>query len=57
VTVVTPRKVKFGDEEMSLGAATKQLLGVEYSVRGGPFWTFNGRLLSEIYDETYGDGE
>ena len=42
---------------MSLSAATKQLLGVEYYVRVGPLWTFNGRLLSEMYEETYGDGE
>lgn len=53
VTVVGPRKVKLGEEEMSITAATRQALQLEYSVAPGPYWTYNGKSLREIYDETY----
>ncbi|ARN79971.1 GIY-YIG nuclease family protein [Methylocystis bryophila] len=53
VMVSTSKKVRLGTDEMSLTAATKKLLGLPYSVAPGPHWTFNGRLLREIYDETY----
>ena len=57
VTVIAPKKVKMGDEEMSLTAATRQVLGLEYSVAPSPHWTYEGRLLREIYEETYGEAE
>jgi T5orf172 domain len=53
VTVVEPRKVMLNDEKISLTSATKQSLGLEYTVASGPYWRFEGKLLSEIYDETY----
>jgi hypothetical protein len=53
VSVVAPRKVRLGEDEMSLTAATRKLLGLSYSVQPGPHWTFNGRSLREIYNETY----
>lgn len=56
VTVCGERKVRLGDDELSLTAATRQLLGLEYSVASGSYWTFEGRLLTQIYDETYGAG-
>ena len=57
VTVVSPKKVKLGEEEMSLSAATRQVLGIEYSVAPGPHWTYNGMRLKDIYNETYGEAE
>lgn len=57
VTVIAPKRVKFGDEETSLTAATRVVLGIDYSVAPGQHWTFNGKLLSEIYDETYNAAE
>lgn len=51
--VVSPKKVLFQDEEMSLTAATRIVLGIEHSVQPSPYWTFNGRSLREIYNETY----
>jgi hypothetical protein len=57
VTVVSPKKVRMGEEEMSLTAATRQVLGLEYSVAPSPHWTYQGRLLREIYEETYGEAE
>lgn len=57
VTVVGPKRVRLGDEEMSLTAATRQILQLDYSVQPGPHWTFNGKLIRDIYEETYGDEE
>lgn len=54
VTVVGPRRVVFLGEEQSLTAATRTVLGLDYSVAPGPHWTFGGRLLREIYQATYG---
>ena len=54
VTVAGEKKVSLDAEEMSLTAATRQLLGVEYSVAPGPYWTYDGKLLRAIHDETYG---
>ena len=55
VIVVEPKKVTLNAEKMSLTAATKQVQELDYSVAPGPFWRFNGRLISEIYNETYSD--
>jgi hypothetical protein len=53
VFVTTPRKVRLDDVEMSLTAATRSLLGLDYSVAPGPYWMFNGRSLRDIYNDTY----
>lgn len=53
VTVVGPRRVRLGEEEMSLTAATRQIFGEEYDRPPALYWTFEGRLLREIYDEIY----
>lgn len=57
VTVVGPRKVRLGDEVTSLTAATRQLLQLDYSVQPGPHWTYNGKTVHDIYEDTYGDEE
>lgn len=57
VVVVGPKKVKLGDEELSLTAATRQALALDYNVAPGPLWTYQGRVLREIYEETYGSTE
>ena len=54
VTASGDKKVLLDGEEMSLTAATRQLLGLEYNVAPGPYWTYDGKLLRTIYDETYG---
>ena len=53
VVVTGPKKVRLRDEEMSLTAATRQVLNLPYSVQPSPYWTFNGELLSKIYNDTY----
>jgi hypothetical protein len=57
VEVVSAKRVRMGEEEISLTAATRQVLGLEYSVAPSPHWTYQGRSLREIYDETYGNPE
>jgi hypothetical protein len=51
-TVLNDRRVNFNGAEMSLTAATERVLG--YRDHPCARWTYNGRRLSDIYDETYG---
>lgn len=48
-----PKKILYLGEETSLTAATKKVLGVDYAINFGPYWTYDGRTISEIYAETY----
>lgn len=54
VTVVGPRKVKLGDSEMSLTAATRQVLQLDYNIQPSPHWAYQGKSLSSLYENTYG---
>jgi len=47
------RKVEYMGEEMSLTALTQRLLDTSQPLQPSPKWTFNGRKLSDIYEETY----
>jgi hypothetical protein len=53
--VTSPRKVRIAPdgEETSLTALTQSLLQNDYQVAPGPYWTFNGRSLRDIYEDTY----
>ena len=51
--VISKRRVKFEDEDISLTALTKRLLKVDRSLHPCPYWTYKGRNLSDIYNETY----
>lgn len=53
VTVLDGRMVNFRGSPTSLTNATREILGNSYQVAPGPYWTFNGRKLKDIYDETY----
>jgi hypothetical protein len=57
VTVSSERKVCLDGEEMSLTAATRQLLSLDYSVAPVSYWTYDGKSLRIIYEETYGQVE
>ena len=52
-TVSSSRKIIFNNEETSLTAATKAIRSIKHDLQPTPFWTYNGKRLSEIYDETY----
>ena len=53
VEVSGQKKVIFRGSEMSLTRATRDLLGLSYSVQPTPHWRFNGELLQDIYNRTY----
>lgn len=53
LTVVDAKKVKLGEEVLSLSAATKRVLSLDYYVQPSPHWTYGGKTLREIYEETY----
>ncbi len=54
VTVISPRKVRLGDEELSLTAATTQVMQTDYAVAPGAFWSYNGRTIKDYYEEVFG---
>lgn len=49
------KKVIFNGQIMSLTAATREVMGIDYSVQPSPYWTFEGKLLKDIYDSVYSD--
>ena len=51
--VHSERSVIFRGEETSLTNATKIILEIPYSVQPGPYWTYNGVRLRDIYNSTY----
>ena len=53
--VVSERSVQFRGEETSITNATRMALGdgYAYHVAPGPYWTFQGRKLRDIYNDTY----
>ena len=55
VKVKDNKKVIYNEEIMTLTAATRKVMDIDYSVQPAPHWTFNGKLLKDIYNETYSD--
>ena len=54
-TVISEKKVSYAGQEMTLTAATREIMGIDYSVQPSPHWTFEGRLLKDIYESVYSD--
>ena len=53
-TVVSSNKVKYNDEEYSLSRLTAILINsTRKYTQPCPYWTFEGRSLQDIYNETY----
>ncbi|MCF6253767.1 MAG: GIY-YIG nuclease family protein [Thiomicrorhabdus sp.] len=52
-TVLNGRRVSYNGKDISLTALTKKLLGTDRPLRPSPYWFFNGRKLTDIYNETY----
>jgi uncharacterized protein YfbU (UPF0304 family) len=53
VNVATDKTIYFRGEETSLTNATRIILENGYHVAPGPYWTFNGKKIREMYNETY----
>jgi hypothetical protein len=52
-TVLSERKVTCKGQEYSLTKLSRELLNLGYDVNPCGYWLFNGRLLNDIYEETY----
>jgi hypothetical protein len=52
-TVTTERTVTFRGENIPLTRATRLILNIDYDVAPTPHWTYNGKVLQDIYNETY----
>jgi len=58
VTVVNDKnKVSYNGEETTLSALSTKLLDVKMGVRGTAYWLYNGKLLSDRYEEVYPEKE
>ena len=53
-TVTGARKVMFRDEEMSLTAATRLMLGTEHNIIPTRYWKYESELLRQRYNAIYG---
>lgn len=53
VRVVAPKKVEHEGKQYSLTALTMELLQLPYSVQPTGYWSWQGKNLQNIYDETY----
>ncbi len=53
--VITEKLVRFRNTDTTLTSATRMALGdgYAYNVAPGPYWTFNGKKIREIYNDTY----
>lgn len=52
-TVEDPRHVRFEGDTWTMTRLAQHLTGLERSLRGSSYFAYQGRKLSEIYDETY----
>jgi hypothetical protein len=55
VTVADDRCVIYKGESRYLTSVTQEILGKDRAIQPSPLWSFHGRTLAEIYEETYGD--
>jgi hypothetical protein len=53
VEVSSGRKVLFEGEEMSLTQVTQKLKNIDAPIQPTPLWTYQGKCLREIYNDTY----
>jgi len=56
--VVAEKRVWFEENELSLTAATRKVLGYpnDYPLQPSPHWTFNGKTVKQFYEDFHGDG-
>ncbi|MCE5254185.1 MAG: GIY-YIG nuclease family protein [Actinomycetia bacterium] len=57
VSVVDERRVNYNGTIVYLSGLTADLLHVSYPLQPSPYWTYEGRNLKGIYEETYADVE
>jgi hypothetical protein len=52
-TVASPKKVDYLGDRIGLSVATRLVMGTDYNLNPGPYWTYDGKTISEIYNDTY----
>lgn len=52
-----PKKVNYKGNVISLTAATREVMGLDYSIQPSPKWKYQGKLLKDLYEEYYSDDE
>lgn len=57
VEIVEDRKVSLNGILMSLTAATREVMKIDYSIQPSPHWTYQGKSLRDYYEKTYGTDE
>ncbi|PJZ64109.1 hypothetical protein CH371_19795 [Leptospira wolffii] len=55
VEVISERKIKYNNQELSLTRLTSDLLELDYDVQPARYWLFEGKALSVLYESTYGE--
>ena len=50
-TVISDRRVKYQEKEYALSALAQELLGFTYGVQGPLYWTYKGKLLTDLREE------
>jgi hypothetical protein len=53
VKVVDDRHVEYNGAPCSLTKAHRDIFKLDYNAQPTPYWTYNGKTLKQIYDETY----
>ncbi len=56
-TVIAAKKVYQNGHEYSLTALTSEILEIDYQIQPAPHWTYEGRTLKDIYEDTYSTEE
>jgi len=56
VEVISERKVSYKGLETSLTHVIKTIFQIDFAIQPTRYWTYNGKNLSDIYEETYGNG-
>lgn len=57
VIVSGSKRVVYQDQSMSLTAATRIVLDLDYNIQPSPKWKYQGRLLKDIYEGYYSDDD
>ena len=52
-TVCGPKKIRYKGKATSMSAVAKKVMKLKSAPRGPMYWTYNGRLLVDIYREKY----
>ena len=53
VSIIDEKKIMYKGETYSLTGITKKLLNLSHAIQPTGYWTYEGKNLRDIYDETY----